>query len=154
MLGNLENENCISFEAKKCRSPTEIVCLASSFITYWAGLQKTDEKLELETGVEALWRTRLYSSIRRRPPWRHRSGAPSVACGLSPSHASSLPPDAKLGGMLHCFRVPVKLLVTLPVIVPGWLCPPLVGQYFYRWWSFPFSSWLLVSFSCLDLLEP
>jgi hypothetical protein len=44
---------------KKIRSLTEIVCLASSFISYWAGLQKAEDKLELEVGAEALKETAL-----------------------------------------------------------------------------------------------
>jgi len=46
--------NSVFFEDKKCRSPTEIICLASSFILYWSGLQNSDDKMELEVGAEAL----------------------------------------------------------------------------------------------------
>jgi hypothetical protein len=32
--------NAIHFEKKQVKSPNEIICLASSFLTYWAGCQK------------------------------------------------------------------------------------------------------------------
>jgi hypothetical protein len=35
-------------------SPTEIVCLATSFLLYWAGLQKEEDKGALEMGAGAL----------------------------------------------------------------------------------------------------
>lgn len=51
--------NSICFENKKCRSPTEIICSASSFILYWLGLQNPDDKLALEVGAEKLKNTAL-----------------------------------------------------------------------------------------------
>jgi hypothetical protein len=39
---------------KKIRSPIEIICLASSLIKYWVGLQKDEDKCILEEGAEAL----------------------------------------------------------------------------------------------------
>ncbi|RCV19170.1 hypothetical protein SETIT_3G362800v2 [Setaria italica] len=35
-----KSRNSVCFDRKTIKSPTEIVCLASSFIVYWAGLQK------------------------------------------------------------------------------------------------------------------
>nr|TKW27301.1 hypothetical protein SEVIR_3G248400v2 [Setaria viridis] len=45
------NKTC--FEAKMIKSPTEIICSASSFISYWAGMQKAEDKANLEVGAEA-----------------------------------------------------------------------------------------------------
>ncbi|KAG2628165.1 hypothetical protein PVAP13_3KG229293, partial [Panicum virgatum] len=46
--------NSIFFEdIKKCRSPTKIICLASSFILYWSDPQSSDDKVELKVGAEA-----------------------------------------------------------------------------------------------------
>jgi hypothetical protein len=40
---------------KAIRSPTEIICLASSLLIYWAGLQKEEgTKQALEAGAEAM----------------------------------------------------------------------------------------------------
>ena len=44
---------------KLTRLPTEIICSVSSFVTYWAGLHKEDDKKELEHGAEALMKTAL-----------------------------------------------------------------------------------------------
>ena len=52
------NNNC--FEQKLISSPTEIVCLASSFLNYWAGLQAGQNKEELELGAAALLKTALH----------------------------------------------------------------------------------------------
>jgi hypothetical protein len=43
-----------ALKKKKIRSPIEIICLASSIINYWAGLQKDEDKGILEEGAEAL----------------------------------------------------------------------------------------------------
>ena len=40
-------------------SPMEIICLASSFLSYWAVLQKGSAKEELETGAEAIKMTAI-----------------------------------------------------------------------------------------------
>jgi hypothetical protein len=47
------------------RSPTEVVCLASSFIAYWAELQPDEDNKKLEDGGVHSGR-RPYSSIRAR----------------------------------------------------------------------------------------
>jgi hypothetical protein len=44
----------VCFEGKHVRSPSEIICLASSLVSYWAGLQKDDSKEILEAGAEML----------------------------------------------------------------------------------------------------
>jgi hypothetical protein len=49
-----QSRNNICFEKKKIRSPTEIICMASSFLKYWVGLQKEEEKIILEEGAEAM----------------------------------------------------------------------------------------------------
>jgi hypothetical protein len=46
--------NGVCFEKKLIRFPTEIICLASSLLNYWAGLQQEAGKAMLETGAEAL----------------------------------------------------------------------------------------------------
>ena len=45
-LWTTRNDSC--FEKKAIRSPTEVVCSASSFIKYWAGLQTGQNKEELD----------------------------------------------------------------------------------------------------------
>jgi hypothetical protein len=45
----------VYFDKKKTvQSPTEIVCVASSFISYWVGLHKEGDKKALEIGAEAM----------------------------------------------------------------------------------------------------
>jgi len=51
--------NNICFEKKLIRSPTEIVCLASSFLVFWAELQNVADWAILEAGAEALKSTAL-----------------------------------------------------------------------------------------------
>jgi len=51
--------NKIHFEQKIVRSPTEIICLASSFISYWAELQLEEDKKKLDAGAEAIRETAL-----------------------------------------------------------------------------------------------
>jgi hypothetical protein len=52
--------NAIHFEKKQVKSPTEIICLASSFLTYWAGLPKAIDKQALEAGAEAMKEAALH----------------------------------------------------------------------------------------------
>jgi hypothetical protein len=49
-----QSRNKICFDKKKIRSPVEIICLASSVIKYWAGLQGEEDKVILMEGAEAL----------------------------------------------------------------------------------------------------
>jgi hypothetical protein len=44
----------VCFERKKIRSPTEIICSTSSFLKYWASLEKEEGRDMLEAGAEAL----------------------------------------------------------------------------------------------------
>ncbi|OEL14871.1 hypothetical protein BAE44_0024110, partial [Dichanthelium oligosanthes] len=46
--------NSICFDYKKIRSPTEIICFAASFISFWAELQAEGDKMLLGGGAEAL----------------------------------------------------------------------------------------------------
>jgi hypothetical protein len=55
-----KTRNLVCFEGKTVKSPTEIVCLASSFIAYWAGIHEQKEKAMLETGAEAMKVTTLH----------------------------------------------------------------------------------------------
>jgi hypothetical protein len=49
------------FDKKPIRSPTEIICLASSFIVFWAGLQKDEgARQALEVGAEAMKEVALH----------------------------------------------------------------------------------------------
>ena len=57
-LWTTRNDSC--FEKKAIRSPTKIVCSASSFIKYWAGPQTGRNKEELEAGAAALLKTALH----------------------------------------------------------------------------------------------
>jgi hypothetical protein len=52
MLGYLENKELYCFDKKSIKSPTEIICVASSFLMYWAGLQQPEDKLNLEARAE------------------------------------------------------------------------------------------------------
>ena len=52
------NKSC--FEQKIINSPTEILCSASFFLKYWAGLQMGQNKDELELGAAALLKTALH----------------------------------------------------------------------------------------------
>ena len=58
--------NNFSFEGKLIRSPTEVICLASSFISYWAGLQKGNDKEVLESGADTLKQAALYFHQQRQ----------------------------------------------------------------------------------------
>ena len=49
-----KTRNSICFDKKMIRSPTEIICLASSFISFWAELQAEEDKKVLEDGGAAL----------------------------------------------------------------------------------------------------
>jgi hypothetical protein len=49
-----KTRNMVCFEGKRVRSPTEIICLVSSLLSYWAGLQKDDSMEILETSAEML----------------------------------------------------------------------------------------------------
>nr|TKW15340.1 hypothetical protein SEVIR_5G231500v2 [Setaria viridis] len=51
---HFKTRNAVCFEKKQIKSPTEVICLASSFISYWAGLQKQDDKQNMEAGAEAM----------------------------------------------------------------------------------------------------
>ncbi|CAN6179680.1 unnamed protein product [Urochloa humidicola] len=52
--------NRIYFEKKRVHSPTEVICSASSFLSYWAGLQKPVDKIAMEQGAEALKESALF----------------------------------------------------------------------------------------------
>ena len=51
--------NKIHFDKKVVRSPTEIICLASSFMSFWAELQSEEDKSQLEAGAEDLKKVAL-----------------------------------------------------------------------------------------------
>jgi hypothetical protein len=55
-----KTRNVVYFEKKSIKSPTVIVCVASSFIDYWAGLHKGGDKIDLEAGAEAMKGTALH----------------------------------------------------------------------------------------------
>lgn len=60
--------NSICFDKKTIRSPTEIICSISSFLTYWAELQSQEDKEALEDGAEALKKMALHSHPRQAAP--------------------------------------------------------------------------------------
>ena len=68
--------NLSCFEQKRIKSPTEIVCMAS-FICYWSGLQKTEDRAEIEAGAEVLKEAALSF---------HPREASSRNAGLLPLH--------------------------------------------------------------------
>jgi hypothetical protein len=47
------------------KSPTEIVCLICSFLTYWAGLLKEGLKEQVTRGAEVVKSTALYFHIKK-----------------------------------------------------------------------------------------
>ena len=49
-----KSRNVVCFEKKRVNSSTELVCSALAFIFFWAGLQKADDREQLETGAAAL----------------------------------------------------------------------------------------------------
>jgi hypothetical protein len=67
--------NSISFEKKRFRSPTEIIFLASSFLKYWAGLQKEEEKITLEEGGEAMKNAALLHRRQEQDQGEPRTGS-------------------------------------------------------------------------------
>lgn len=52
--------NDICFEKKQIKSPTEIVCLICSFLTYWTGLLKKDLQDQVSKGAEVVKKTALF----------------------------------------------------------------------------------------------
>ncbi|CAN6317451.1 unnamed protein product [Urochloa humidicola] len=52
--------NKTHFEKRNLKSPTEVVCSIASFLMYWAGLQKEEEKASLEMGAMAMKEAALY----------------------------------------------------------------------------------------------
>jgi hypothetical protein len=65
--GLWQTRNAVYFEKKKIRSPVEIICLASSYLIYWAGLQKDEDKASIEMGAEALKEAALLHHPQARP---------------------------------------------------------------------------------------
>ena len=66
MLVNLENQKQYLFRFFFTKSPTKIVCLASSFMSFWAELQDGGNVKVLEDGAEVLKATALLSIPRCR----------------------------------------------------------------------------------------
>ena len=54
-----KTKNNICFEGKRVKTPTELVYLISSTISYWAGLQKEAMSAQMEYGTEVLKKTAL-----------------------------------------------------------------------------------------------
>jgi len=52
--------NSACFEGKKIKSPTEIVCMICSFLTYWAGLLKEGLKDQVIQGADAVKTVALF----------------------------------------------------------------------------------------------
>lgn len=51
--------NSACFDDKIMKSPTEIVCMIYSFLSYWAGLQRPKLGQQMEIGVETMKTTAL-----------------------------------------------------------------------------------------------
>jgi hypothetical protein len=52
--------NTVCFDNKRVKSPTEIVCLICSFLTYWADLLKEGLKEQVIQGAEVVKSTALF----------------------------------------------------------------------------------------------
>ena len=52
--------NAVCFDDRRVKSPTEIMCMICSFLTYWAGLLKEDLKQQVIQGAEALKTVTLF----------------------------------------------------------------------------------------------
>jgi hypothetical protein len=66
--------NNACFQRKIIRYPTEIICSISSFLKYWAGLQKEEGKAVLEAGAEVLKNAALLHHPRGQDQGEPRSG--------------------------------------------------------------------------------
>jgi len=55
-----KTRNNVCFEGKRIKSPTEIICLIGSTLTYWTGLQKDAISAQLEQGAEVLEKAALH----------------------------------------------------------------------------------------------
>ena len=54
------SRNSVCFEDKRINSPTEIVCMICSFLTYWAGLLSEDLKDQVIQGADAVKTAALF----------------------------------------------------------------------------------------------
>jgi hypothetical protein len=52
--------NAVCFDNKRVKSPTKIVCLICSFLTYWAGLLNEGMKEQVIQGAEVVKSMTLY----------------------------------------------------------------------------------------------
>lgn len=52
--------NAVCFDNKRVKSPTEIVCMICSFLTYWAGLLKEGLKQQVIQGAKVVKTTTLF----------------------------------------------------------------------------------------------
>ncbi|KAF8666468.1 hypothetical protein HU200_053579 [Digitaria exilis] len=69
--------NCICFEKKKVdRSPTDTICIVSSFLSYWTDLQKDEDKKDINAAALQFHPQEASMDL------RHRDGSPAV----TPSH--------------------------------------------------------------------
>ena len=50
----------LSFGNKRIKSPTEVICMMCSFITYWVGLQKTELEVQVIQDVETIKTVALF----------------------------------------------------------------------------------------------
>lgn len=49
-----KTRNAVCFESKRIKCPTNLVCYISSFLSYWADLQKPGNQAQLEAGAKVL----------------------------------------------------------------------------------------------------
>jgi hypothetical protein len=52
--------NAVCFEHKRVKSPTEIICLTCTFLSYWAGLLKEDLKEQMIQGTKVMKMAALF----------------------------------------------------------------------------------------------
>lgn len=76
-LWNARNRVC--FKGKMTRSPTEIICSASSFLTYWAGLQKNRRQGESGSRSWSFKGSGASLSSYGGHSWRYGDGVDPVA---------------------------------------------------------------------------
>jgi len=61
--------NSVCIESKSVKSPTKIICMICSFITYWAGLQKVDMEKQLVQGMDIV--NKMALSFHKKDMERH-----------------------------------------------------------------------------------
>ena len=72
------SRNSVCFEDKRIKSPTEIVCMICSFLTYWAGLLKEDLKTQVVQGADVVKTVALFFHKQNQQPVSEQQLVPYV----------------------------------------------------------------------------